>query len=176
MTQLHKKLYRLSIGVLLGLIALNVNAKSATPLAVDLQATAKSAEQKNIPIVLFYTAEWCHYCHILERNILEPLITETDIENYAEFRKVSLSESGWNMISFDGQKTDMEAFAEQQRVQYTPTTVVYNSKGKIIAEPIVGLTLEEFYPGNLEKAINQGLKNLGNTKRLDIYKKLGKAR
>jgi len=145
-------------------------ANQTLPLAVNLQETGKIAKQHTIPVVIFYSAKWCHYCHILEQNIIDPLLTNTTIEDYAEFRKVSLSEADWNLTVFNGETMGMEAFAMQQKVQFTPTTIVYNGDGQIITKPILGLTLEEFYPANLEKAINDGLKALGNDKRLDIYK------
>ena len=139
------------------------------PLAVNLQSTAQSADQSKIPVVIFYTAKWCHYCHVLERNILEPLLETTEIEQYAEFRKISLSEADWQLKDFNGNTVSMENFAVYQDAQFTPTTMLYNKAGKSIAEPIIGLTLEEFYPGNLEKAINQALKALDNPKRLNLY-------
>ena len=140
------------------------------PLAVDLQKTAKTAQTHNIPVVIFYTATWCNYCKKLEENILHPLLETTDIENYAEFRQVVMDKAHWMMKDFAGNDLEMKTYAPTQKVKVAPTTLVYNAKGELIAEPIIGLTLEEFYPGNLEKAINQGLKALGNEKRIDIYK------
>jgi len=148
----------------------SVKAGEILPLAVDLQKTAKTASKHNIPVVIFYTATWCNYCKKLEENILHPLLETTNIEDYAEFRQVVLDKSHWMMKDFDGTDLEMKTYGPKQGVKVAPTTLVYNTKGEIIAEPILGLTLEEFYPGNLEKAINQGLKALGNEKRIDIYK------
>ena len=148
----------------------SVKAGKVVPLAVDLEKSAKTAANHNIPVVIFYTATWCNYCHKLEENILNPLLQTTDLEDYAEFRQVLLDMPHWMMKDFAGNDLEMKTYGPKQNVKVAPTTLVYNSKGEIIAEPIIGLTLEEFYPGNLEKAINQGLKALGNEKRLDIYK------
>ena len=140
------------------------------PLAVDLQKSAKTAEKHNIPVVIFYTATWCNYCKKLEQNILHPLLETTNIEDYAEFRQVVMDKAHWMMKDFDGTDLEMKSYGPLQKVRVAPTTLVYNHQGELIAEPIIGLTLEEFYPGNLERAVNQGLKALGNPKRLDIYK------
>ncbi len=56
--------------LLSGAISGCANANDAFPLATDLQKTAEVAAKKNVPVVIFYTASWCHYCHILERDIL----------------------------------------------------------------------------------------------------------
>lgn len=146
------------------------HAGEILPLAVDLQKTSATANAHNIPIVIFYTAAWCNYCKKLEQNIIHPLLETTNIEDYAEFRQVILDKPHWMMKDFKGTNLEMRRFPASQGVKVVPTTVVYNSQGEVIAEPILGLTLEEFYPGNLEKAINQGLGVLGNAKRLDIYK------
>lgn len=164
---------------LIGLVAslpISVKAGEILPLAVDLQKTSATSAKHNVPIVIFYTATWCNYCKKLEENILHPLLETTNIEDYAEFRQVVMDKAHWMMKDFDGTDLEMKTYAPKQKVRVAPTTLIYNSKGELIAEPIIGLTLEEFYPGNLEKAINQGLKALGNEKRLDIYKMVNESK
>ena len=162
----------LSLSFILALLipVSNTQAGEILPLAVDLSKDAKTAQASNIPVVVFFTATWCNYCKKLEENIINPLLETTDIENYAEFRQVVMDKAHWKMKDFAGNQVEMKSYGPSQKVKVAPTTHVYNANGELIAEPIIGLTLEEFYPGNLEKAINNGLKALGNEKRLDIYK------
>lgn len=167
---MNTKFLSLSLSLALMLTFTNLKAGEILPLAVDLKKTADTAKTHNIPVVIFYTATWCNYCKKLEENIIHPLLETTNIEDYAEFRQVVMDKAHWRMKDFAGKDIEMETLAPLQKVKVAPTTMVYNSKGELIAEPIIGLTLEEFYPGNLEKAINTGLKALGNSKRLDIYK------
>lgn len=167
---MRTKLFTIGLTFLLALSMHNAKAGEILPLAVDLEKTAHTAAKFNIPVVIFYTATWCNYCKKLEENIIHPLLQTTDIESYAEFRQVIMDKSHWMMKDFAGNDIEMKTYAPTQKVKVAPTTLVYNSKGELIAEPILGLTLEEFYPGNLEKVINQGLKALGNEKRIDIYK------
>ncbi|MBF6057965.1 MULTISPECIES: thioredoxin family protein [Thiomicrorhabdus] len=160
---------------LIGLIATLMLSSQAfaggiLPLAVDLQKTAKTAEANNVPIVIFATATWCNYCRKLEENILYPLLETTPIEQYAEFRQLILDKDHWQMRYFDGTKIEMKTLGPKLGVKVAPTTMFFNSKGEMIADPIIGLTLEEFYPGNLEKGLNQALKALNNPKRVDVYK------
>lgn len=159
-----------SLSWLPGTMLNQAHAGEILPLAVDLQKSSNTAAKHNIPVVIFYTATWCNYCKTLEENILHPLLETTNIEDYAEFRQVILDKSHWRMKDFAGNDIEMRSFGTLQKVRVAPTTLVYNNKGEVIAEPIIGLTLEEFYPGNLERAINNALKALGNSKRLDIYK------
>lgn len=167
---MQKFILTLALPLALLLNANFVKAGEILPLAVDLQKTAQTAKTHNVPVVIFYTATWCNYCKKLEENILHPLLETTAIEEYAEFMQVIMDRPHWMMKDFHGNDIEMKSFAPSQKVIVAPTTMVYNSEGQQIAEPIIGLTLEEFYPGNLEKAINQGLKALNNPKRIDIYK------
>lgn len=140
------------------------------PLAVDLQKTGKVAAKHQVPVVIFVTATWCNYCKKLEENILTPLLETTPIEEYAQFQQMLLDKSHWMMKDFAGNDIEMKTYGPQLGVKVAPTTLFFNSQGEQIAEPIIGLTLEEHYPANLEKRINQALEKLGNPKRLDIYK------
>lgn len=169
MTMKHKFFTLLFISSLL-LLPLQSKAGEILPLAVDLNKTGRIAEKNQVPIVLFVTATWCNYCKKLEENILEPLFETTDLESYAEFRQLLLDKSHWMMKNFDGSDIEMKKLGPQLGVKVVPTTLFFNAKGEQIADPIIGLTLEEFYPGNLEKSLNQALKALGNPKRVDIYK------
>lgn len=140
------------------------------PLAVDLQTTGATATKHNVPVVIFVTATWCNYCKKLEENILFPLLETTDLESYGEFKQVLLDKAHWMMKDFKGRDIEMKTYGPQLGVKVAPTTLFLDGQGNQIAEPIIGLTLEEHYPGNLEKRINQALEKLGNPKRVDIYK------
>ncbi len=140
------------------------------PLAVDMQKTAHIAAQKKVPIVLFMTASWCHFCHRLKENIIDPLLIHTNLADYAEFREVVQDKDGWHMKDFQGHLVDMPVFAKKLKATLTPTTLFFDPQGHEISERIIGLTLEEHYPFYLQQGINEGLKKLGNPKQLDINK------
>jgi len=157
--------------LLAGPLALhNAQAGEILPLAVDLQKTGASAAKHNVPVIIFATATWCNYCKKLEENILFPLLQTTKLEEYGEFKQILLDKAHWMMKDFAGNDIEMKTYGPKLGVKVAPTTMFFNSKGEQIAEPIIGLTLEEHYPGNLEKRINQALEALGNPKRIDIYK------
>lgn len=167
---MNRQLKTIMISLMLAFTSLQANANGYLPLAVDLQKTAATAEKYQVPIVLFVTATWCNYCKKLEQNILEPLFVTTELGKYGEFRQLLLDKAHWMMKDFAGNDIEMKGYGPSLGVKVAPTTLFFNSKGEQIADPIIGLTLEEFYPGNLERSLNQALKALGNPKRVDIYK------
>ena len=146
------------------------------PLAVDLQKSGQAANQRNVPVVVFATATWCGYCKNLEENILEPLLQTTNIESYAEFSQLVMDKSHWRMKDFSGKDIEMRQLPDQLGVMVAPTTLFFDGNGKQIAPPILGLTLEEHYPSNLERGINQALEALGNPMRVDIYKMVNESK
>ena len=162
------------IALALAAFSLSAQARGVLPLTVDLSKNAVEAKERKIPIVIFATATWCGYCKKLEQNIINPLLETTEIEKYAEFSQLVLDKSGWNVILFDGTRIEMSKLGDQLGVMVAPTTIFLDHEGNQIAEPILGLTLEEFYPSNLERQINIALEKLGNPMRLDIYKMVGK--
>ncbi|GKT11887.1 MAG: hypothetical protein ISEC1_P0860 [Thiomicrorhabdus sp.] len=160
----------LLLSLSLALISVNSKAGDVLPLAVDLYKAGITADKNKVPVVIFVTATWCNYCRRLEENILEPLFLTTDLESYGEFSQLLLDKPHWMMKDFNNNNIEMKTLGPKMGVKVVPTTLFLNSKGEQIAEPIIGLTLEEFYPGNLERSLNQALKVLGNPKRVDIYK------
>ncbi|BBP45060.1 hypothetical protein THMIRHAS_04330 [Thiosulfatimonas sediminis] len=171
---LSTKMRQLSAVLTLSIALLSVNsdahAGEILPLAVDLQKSGQIATKNKVPVVIFATATWCNYCKKLEQNILYPLLQTTDLENYAQFSQLVLDKSHWMMKDFNGSDIEMKTLGPKLGVIVAPTTLFFDGEGNQIADPIIGLTLEEFYPGNLERAINQALAKLGNDKRVDIYK------
>ncbi|WP_019556991.1 thioredoxin fold domain-containing protein [Thiomicrorhabdus arctica] len=173
---MNRQLNTLLISTILAFTTLQAHASEYLPLAVDLQKTAVVAENNKVPIVIFATATWCNYCKKLEENILEPLFVTTDLEKYGAFKQLLLDKAHWMMKDFAGNDVEMKTYGPSLGVKVAPTTLFFNSKGEQIADPIIGLTLEEFYPGNLERSLNQALKALGNPKRVDIYKMINESK
>lgn len=135
------------------------------PMMIDLSKTQAIAKKKNVPIVVFVTASWCNYCEILKHNVLNPIIEHTDILKYAEFRELIVDAKQWNLLDFDGSRIKMPVIAHRYKATFTPTTLFLSPDGKEISKRIIGLTLEEFYPHNLEVGIKNSLKVLNNPNR-----------
>lgn len=51
----------------------------------------------------------------------------------------------------------VRAFAQRFNVRHVPTVIVFDAQGEPAAEPVVGLAIADFYGAYLERAIEQGL-------------------
>jgi thioredoxin-related protein len=127
----------------------------ALPRAVDLQADAKEAQAKKIPLVLFSNLTGCHYCRGALREVLLPMQRDPGWARTAIYRQIDADKSS-PMKDFEGKSTTHEAFVKKMKMQLTPTVAVLDASGNALAEPIVGVATWDYYGYNVEEAIRKG--------------------
>jgi thioredoxin-related protein len=123
--------------------------------AVDLQADAKEAQAKKIPLVLFSNLTGCHYCRGALREVLLPMQRDAGWARTAIYRQIDVDKTS-ALIDFEGNKTTHEKFAIKYKLTFTPTVLVVDSKGAALADPIVGIAGWDFYGTYVEEAIKKG--------------------
>ncbi len=125
--------------------------------AGDLGREARdAAAQGKVLVVLFGTAS-CPWCAKVRRNYLAPLtrnpaaaivIVEIDPE-------VTLP-----LNDFAGRATDHRSFARSERVRLVPTLVIYGPNGEQLAQPLVGMSSDDFYGAYLEERLAEAAKRI----------------
>ena len=123
------------------------------PLARDLMLAGREAERACVPLLLEFSADDCHYCTLLEEEVLNPTLLNRDYEQRVLMRKLIL-DRGIKLRSFSGKSIHASDLASQYRVFVTPTLLFVDSKGKELAERMVGVTTLEFYGGYLDQALD----------------------
>ncbi len=123
------------------------------PLARDLMQAGREAEQACVPLLLEFAADDCHYCILLEEEVLNPTLLNREYEQRVLMRKLIL-DRGIRLRSFSGKSIQAADLASQYRVFVTPTLLFVDSKGKELAERMVGVTTLEFYGGYLDQALD----------------------
>jgi thioredoxin-related protein len=132
--------------------------------AVDLQADAKEAQAKKIPLVLFSNLTGCHYCRGALREVLLPMQRDPGWARTAIYRQIDADKTT-PMKDFEGKPTSHEAFVQKMKMQLTPTVAVVDMNGNALAEPIVGVATWDYYGYNVEEAIRKGFAAMqSNTK------------
>lgn len=128
----------------------------------DFHWIGQLANQKNIPIMIMFTAQGCEFCRQLKREVLNPMILGGLYDGYAMYmRQVSLDD--YTPLKFsDEESIDKRAFARMYRAEITPTIIFVNSRGIPIAEKIVGVFDTQLFAARIHQAINQGYEQLGN--------------
>lgn len=124
------------------------------PVAPDLSKEAKMAREKQIPILILFSAPECGYCKRVREEILIPTTYNAEYDNKVVLLEVENSSSS-RMIDFDGQPISQAAFAAKYRARFAPTVKFFDAQGHEVADPIIGLVTVDYYGGFMDQGIDQ---------------------
>ena len=131
-------------------------AQAALPVVSDLAAVARLAREQRVPIFVAFTLKECPYCARARREYWTPMHDSTAWR--AKMRMAEIVLDGEPALrDFSGATTTVRAFAQRFNVRHVPTVIVFDAQGEPAAEPVVGLAIADFYGAYLERAIEQGL-------------------
>lgn len=148
-------LYTWLIGLLFAL-ALTLPARAAIDAVQeihDLSPSGPLAERADMPLLLVFTADDCPYCMRLAEEVLIPMLRSGEYDDRVVIRALNLS--GRDIVGFDGERTKPWTFARRFNVKVTPTLIVFDSSGKPLAEPMVGLGTTEYFEYLIATTIEQ---------------------
>ncbi|WP_029933397.1 thioredoxin family protein [Thiomicrospira pelophila] len=128
----------------------------------DFAWTAQQAREKNIPIMIMFTAEWCDFCHQLKREVLNPMLLGGLYEDYAVImRQVSVDSSAPLKFS-DTETIAKQDFAKLYNADITPTLIFVDSRGLPVGDRIVGVSDTQLFAAMIHRSINQAYEKMGN--------------
>lgn len=125
--------------------------------ARDLAVDARLAATTGVPLVLLYSRDDCSWCEKLRREHLAPLAREPEAP--ALVREVHIDRAT-PLIDFNGRRTTSADFSRQMQARFAPTVMFHGPSGAVLAEPIVGFILADFYGVFLERAIEASRRQL----------------
>jgi len=121
-------------------------------LASDLAAEAGAASAARVPLIVFFSQPGCDYCERARREYLEPMVAEAGA--HAQFRLVEVDiTSAAPLADFGGRKLTQAAFAHEHHVHVVPMLAFLGPRGEPLAEPLVGLTLPDFYQAYIDRRL-----------------------
>ena len=129
-------------------------ASADLPTTTDLQADGKLALQKQLPIMVVFTAENCPYCSALEADQLRPMMISGDYDNKLIIRTLQI-DSFKDITLFNGKAIPAETLATQLNVWVTPTIMFFDHEGHTLAPKIVGYNTPDMFGGYLDESIDQ---------------------
>lgn len=130
------------------------------PAAQDLRADGERVRQKGLPILLVVEQAGCHYCKVLDREIIQPLIAGGEyMDKKVILRRLDIV-SELPIRDFDGKSITPSDLARRYGAHVTPTLLFLDSDGRELAPKMVGLGTLDFYWAYLDEAINSALAKL----------------
>ena len=127
--------------------------------AGNFAADGLTAQQRKIPILVFYSRAQCSWCEQARREQLLPLVNDPAAAGRVLIREIAV-DSDTPLTDFAGRGTTHGAFAQTRRVSITPTLDFLDERGNRLVEPIVGARLPDFYSAVIERAIGDSLAKL----------------
>jgi len=129
-----------------------VELKSGT----DLQADAKMAKDKQVPVLLFFSMEHCPFCTVVEEDFLKPILRNDEYDNKVIIRKVKIDASDF-VNDFNGESREAGEFSDDYNVSMVPTVVLVDANGRMINPPIKGIRNTHYYSAELDDAIDASI-------------------
>ncbi len=118
----------------------------------DLRQEAALMRGQKMPMLVLFSQAGCSYCEKARVHYIGPMASRPPWQDRALYRQIDL-DSDDALIGFDGTAQSHRSFAKAVGVFVTPTVMVFGPDGTALAEPIVGVTLPDFYGQYLEQAI-----------------------
>ena len=134
--------------------------------AQDLQALGALSQQKQLPIMLMFGAQWCEYCELLIEEVLEPMAMSDLYDGKVMFmRHVGVDESK-PIPDWHGKMIQKSKWAYQLNADLTPTILFFNGQGKEVAPRIIGISEITLYTELIHQNLNIAYKNMGLKKQI----------
>lgn len=135
----------------------------AIEAARDLAADAASAQAGTAsalparPILLFVTQPGCPYCDRARRQYLRHMAKDPHYVSRAVMREVSIAAQ---LKDFDGRRISGQELATRLSIRLYPTIVLVDGTGKLLAPPLIGFTVPDFYAAYVDERIATAEKTL----------------
>ena len=116
----------------------------------NLRRDAREAAQRRIPMMLFFTQSACPYCERARREYLAPLARDPMTAERVVLREIAIESS---LIDLDGRRVAAREFALAYNVRLFPSVLLIDGSGRLLADPLVGYTVPDFYGAYLEARV-----------------------
>ncbi len=126
------------------------------PLGEDLRRDGQQAIERQLPMLLEFSAATCLECRQLEREFLVPMLISGEYTDKIIIRRL-LVDSGTQVTDFDGARKPASDVASRYRAWITPTLVFIDGQGREITERMVGINTPELFGGYLDACIDTAL-------------------
>ena len=151
-----KQTYLLILTIILlstSFVSVSEDAERRVIVVENLQNLARLAEQKHLPVMIFFAAEDCEFCEALEADYLSAMSLSKEYESKVIIRKVMIDAYD-DVYDFKGSKVSAEDFSDKFKVHVTPTLLLVNHRGDALTKKIIGYNRSGFFGSYLDEAID----------------------
>jgi len=128
-------------------------AAEGVPPVRNLHKDGVAARAIHGAILLVLVEKGCVYCQHALDDFLIPMSRNRDYRRRLVMRRLKVS-GKTNITDFDGRLAPAKTIAGRYGQQIVPAVVLLDSQGRLLGEPLVGLTTPEYYGLYLDQAID----------------------
>jgi len=133
----------------------------------DLQSIGRISEEKQLPILLVVSQEYCPFCTLLKSEILNPMVLSGNYRDSVIIREIMI-DHGESLIDFKGVSRASSDFARSYKVWVTPTLLFLDPEGHELRPRMLGVNTIEMYGYYLDQNITDARYRL-RKKRSEVY-------
>jgi thioredoxin-related protein len=119
------------------ILFLVTTAASAESPRVDWSDIADRARQQHRPILVVFSADTCGYCVKLKREVIKPL-SYGPVEGHNLLIREFDINAGGKITDFNGESIRSRQFKRRYNIFATPTLLILDADGQLLADPLVG--------------------------------------
>lgn len=110
--------------------------------------------KQNAPaVVILFSVPDCVYCEKVRQQSLRHIHIDPNYKGKVGVYEIDFSDDRQTFIWFDGKRYTGKALAAPLNVKFSPTVMVFNSKGAVAGKPLLGSGLPDFYGAYLDELI-----------------------
>ena len=137
-------------------------AETSLPSARDLLIDARTVGRTGVPLIVMVSLQGCPHCEVVRRSHLLPLLRDGNARRIPLIRQVEINGQD-AMRDFNGRATTHAEFASHYKIKIAPVVMFFDAKGEMIAEPLVGAMIPDFYGAYFDEALAEAKSKLHPT-------------
>ncbi len=152
------------ISILCLFLLLSVSAdydESAVVEETDFQKLGIEMKQSDMGLVMMLHAEGCHYCEMMDKEILSPMERSGEYSKRVFIRKLLIDKPDF-ITDFKGQRVAASDVADAYDSRLTPTLVFLDHNGEEQAVKIIGINSVDLFSASVDEQINELLSVIKN--------------
>lgn len=142
-------------------VAQPAGGEAHLPPVDDLRALLAQVRARRVPLLVLFSTPGCPYCLEVRRNYLAPRVAEQAAlpAPTVLIREVDIT-SRAALVDAQGRRITQADFASQFGVRVVPVVALFDERGQLLGEPLVGIDRSGFYEAYLSRAIESAQRKL----------------
>jgi hypothetical protein len=122
--------------------------ETALPIPDSLPDVAAAAARQGEPLVLLISLRGCPYCELVRRNYLLPARADG-----LPVWQINMHDKQRPLVGFNGQSSNAAEEISRWKVRLAPTLLFLDSRGRPLADRLVGVASIDFYGAYLDQRL-----------------------